>query len=176
MVNRHIYSLSGAAEATGLTRQGILAAIRRGTISAHKNALGQWAIDPAELHRVYPPVHPVRAADVVTPSVTTAVDSNVTTPVNSSVETVTPAISPGDTVTNTPNLATLAELTALQQRLAIAEALLQAARDQAESALQERDAWKEQSHQWMVMSMKALPEGDVKPKKKGLLARIFGLG
>lgn len=165
MVNRHTYSLSGAAEATGLTRQGILAAIRRGTISAHKNAQGQWEINPAELHRVYPPVHPVRAADVVTPSVTPNVDSSVTSP-------VTPAIPPGDTVTNTPNLATLAELTALQQRLAVAEALLQAARDQAESALQERDAWKEQSHQWMVMSMKALPEGDVTPKR-GFWARLF---
>ena len=154
-----------------MTRQGVLAAIRRGTISAQKNTLGQWAIDPAELHRVYPPVHPVRAADVVTPSVTPHVDTPVTRPVTSPV---TPAIPPGDTVTNTPNLATLAELTALQQRLAVAEALLEAARTQAESALQERDAWKEQSHQWMVMSMKALPEGDVKPKKKGLLARIFG--
>ncbi len=159
MVDRHAYSLTGAAEATGMTRQGVLAAIRRGTISAQKNALGQWAIDPAELHRVYPPVHPVRAADAVTP----AVDSNVTSPVNS----------PVDTVTDTPNLATLAELTALQQRLAVAEALLEAARTQAESALQERDAWKEQSHQWMVASMKALPEGDVKPKKRSLLARLF---
>ncbi|MCZ0211813.1 hypothetical protein OZK63_41365, partial [Streptomyces sp. UMAF16] len=31
-------------------------AIQKGRISAKKNELGQWEIDPAELHRVYRPV------------------------------------------------------------------------------------------------------------------------
>ncbi len=51
-----VYSLSGAAEAIGKSRQAVQAAIRRGTISARKNELGEWEIDPAELHRVYAPV------------------------------------------------------------------------------------------------------------------------
>lgn len=48
------YTLAGAAKAVGKTRQAIQAAIKRGTISARKNELGQYEIDPAELHRVYP--------------------------------------------------------------------------------------------------------------------------
>jgi FtsZ-binding cell division protein ZapB len=51
-----VYSLSNAATAIGKTRQAVQAAIKKGTISAHKNELGEWEIDPAELHRVYPPV------------------------------------------------------------------------------------------------------------------------
>lgn len=169
MVDRHVYSLTRAAEATGMTRQGVLAAIRRGTISAQKNALGQWAIDPAELHRVYPPVHAVRAADVVTPSVTTHVDSNVNSPVTPPAEHVSNTAS----TINTAYRTALDELAELRKELAVGRALLEAARDKAETALREVDAWKEQSHQWMVMSQKALPEGDVKSKKRSLLARLF---
>jgi len=51
-----MYSLKEAAEAVGLGKPAILKAIQRGSISAKKNDLGQWEIDPAELHRVYRPV------------------------------------------------------------------------------------------------------------------------
>ena len=51
------YSLTDAAKAVGRTRQAIQASIKKGTISASKNAFGQWEIDPAELHRVYSPVN-----------------------------------------------------------------------------------------------------------------------
>lgn len=51
-----MYTLKEAAEAVGLGKPAILKAIQRGTISAKKNELGQWEIDPAELHRVYKPV------------------------------------------------------------------------------------------------------------------------
>src|SRR4051794_12026145 len=37
-------------------KPAILKAIQKGKISAQKDAHGQWWIDPAELHRVYPPV------------------------------------------------------------------------------------------------------------------------
>jgi len=50
------YSIMEAAKAIGKTRQALQHAIKKGLISAHKNALGEWEIDPAELHRVYPPV------------------------------------------------------------------------------------------------------------------------
>jgi hypothetical protein len=145
-VNSHAYTLTQAARAIGMTRQGVLAAIRRGTISASKDELGHWAIDPAELHRVYPPV-------------------SLAMPVTS------PVATPGDVVT--APVTTPEDLAELQKRLAVAEALLATARDQAESALRERDAWKDQAHEWMRMSQKALPEGDAKPKKRSLLARLF---
>jgi len=48
-----MYSLRDAAEAVGLGKPSILKAIQKGRISAKKNELGQWEIDPAELHRVY---------------------------------------------------------------------------------------------------------------------------
>src|SRR3954452_18883771 len=50
------YSLKQAGEATGRTKPTILRAIKTGKISAKKNEMGEWEIEPAELHRVYPPV------------------------------------------------------------------------------------------------------------------------
>src|SRR3954451_620233 len=50
------YSLKQAADATGRTKPSVLRAIQTGKISARKNEMGEWEIDPAELHRVYPPV------------------------------------------------------------------------------------------------------------------------
>jgi excisionase family DNA binding protein len=50
------YSVKQAAEATGKTKPTILRAIQKGKISAKKDEHGEWEIDPAELHRVYPPV------------------------------------------------------------------------------------------------------------------------
>src|SRR3954452_16463299 len=59
------YSLKQAADATGRTKPSVLRAIQTGKISGKKNEMGEWEIDPAELHRVYPPV-----AAGVTPTVT----------------------------------------------------------------------------------------------------------
>lgn len=50
------YSLREAANAVGMQKPAILKAIQSGKISAQKDAHGQWQIEPAELHRVYPPV------------------------------------------------------------------------------------------------------------------------
>ena len=48
------YTLGTASKATGKDRATISRAIKKGRISASKNDKGQWIIDPAELHRVYP--------------------------------------------------------------------------------------------------------------------------
>lgn len=52
-----MYSLKEAAEACGRGKPAILKAIQKGRISANKNQLGEWEIDPSELHRVYKPVN-----------------------------------------------------------------------------------------------------------------------
>src|SRR3954452_25166335 len=65
------YSLKQAADATGRTKPTLLRAIQTGKISAKKTEMGTWEIDPAELHRVYPPV-----AEGVTSTVTS--DKEVT--------------------------------------------------------------------------------------------------
>ena len=50
------YTLKQAATAVGRSKPTVLRAIQAGRISAVKDALGGWQIDPAELHRVYAPV------------------------------------------------------------------------------------------------------------------------
>lgn len=51
------YNLAEAGSAIGRSKSSILRAIRRGAISATRNeATGEWAIEPAELFRAYPPV------------------------------------------------------------------------------------------------------------------------
>lgn len=51
-----IYSAGQAAKAAGVSTATITRAIKRGRISAAKDDAGSWRIDPAELHRVFPPV------------------------------------------------------------------------------------------------------------------------
>lgn len=49
------YSLKQAAEATGKSKATVLRALQSGKILGKKNENGEWKIDPAELHRVFPP-------------------------------------------------------------------------------------------------------------------------
>lgn len=51
------YTLGEASEATKKSKTAIRNAIKKGRISAVKDDAGQYDIDPAELHRVYPMVH-----------------------------------------------------------------------------------------------------------------------
>jgi hypothetical protein len=50
------HSLSQAAKATGRSKATIHRAIQSHKISAERDEAGSWRIDPAELHRVFPPV------------------------------------------------------------------------------------------------------------------------
>ena len=50
------YTLGQAAKATGKSKPTIQRAIKSGAISASKTDDGSYEIDPAELHRVFPPV------------------------------------------------------------------------------------------------------------------------
>lgn len=51
------YNLVQAGAAVGKSKSAILKAIRRGALSASRDpATGGWQIDPAELHRAFPPV------------------------------------------------------------------------------------------------------------------------
>ena len=48
------YTLGQAAKAVGMSKTSILRSIKSGRISAGRDEFGQWAIEPCELHRVYP--------------------------------------------------------------------------------------------------------------------------
>jgi len=50
------YTLGQAAKAVGMSKTSILRSIKTGRISAGRDEFGQWAIEPCELHRVYPPL------------------------------------------------------------------------------------------------------------------------
>jgi hypothetical protein len=51
-----MHNLVSAAAATGVNRSTILRAIKTGRISAQRDETNGWQIDPAELHRVFPPL------------------------------------------------------------------------------------------------------------------------
>ena len=50
------YTLGTAAKATGTSKSTIFRAIKADRISGTRKETGDWSIDPAELHRVFPPV------------------------------------------------------------------------------------------------------------------------
>lgn len=56
IANPMTYTLGQAAKATGISKPSLSAAIKKGRLSAIRLENGSFAIDPAELHRVYPPV------------------------------------------------------------------------------------------------------------------------
>lgn len=76
------YTLAEAAKATGTNKTTILRAIRAGKITGTKDDHGSWQIEPAELHRVYPPAE-LRtdagsdAAQRYAPAMTDAADAQI---------------------------------------------------------------------------------------------------
>ena len=54
--NPMFYTLGQAAKATGISKPTLSRAVKSGKISAQKQGDGSFIIDPAELHRVYPPI------------------------------------------------------------------------------------------------------------------------
>jgi predicted site-specific integrase-resolvase len=51
-----MYTIATAAASVGRNKTAILRAIKTGRISVVKDENGEWQIDPAELHRIYPPL------------------------------------------------------------------------------------------------------------------------
>jgi hypothetical protein len=51
-----MYTITTAAAAVGRNKSAILRSINAGKISITKDENGEWQIDPAELHRIYPPL------------------------------------------------------------------------------------------------------------------------
>jgi hypothetical protein len=54
--NAMSYTLAAAAAACGVNKSMVLRAIKGGKISGTRDEHGEWHVEPAELHRVYPPV------------------------------------------------------------------------------------------------------------------------
>lgn len=58
-----VLTLNKAAQACGHSKSTLLDAIRSGRMTAPKDDRGRYAIDPAELHRVFPFLAPGGSAD-----------------------------------------------------------------------------------------------------------------
>jgi excisionase family DNA binding protein len=55
------YTLAAAAKATGLKKSWILKAIEDGRIAGRKDGRGEWRIERAALHRMFPHLAPAEA-------------------------------------------------------------------------------------------------------------------
>jgi hypothetical protein len=125
-----MYTLGTAAKATGLAKSTIHRAIKTGRLSARSKDGTGYEIDPAELHRVFPPV---------------GVASN---PSNSSAEsTAERSATPEESGSNTVEHPVKRDVE-LEVRLVKAEAQLEALKEvlelerkRAEELRQERDRW-----------------------------------
>jgi excisionase family DNA binding protein len=63
-----LYTIEAAATATGLNKKTVLRAIKSGKITGTKDERGEWLIEPAELHLVFPPIADQNADGGVAPS------------------------------------------------------------------------------------------------------------
>jgi hypothetical protein len=108
-------SLRDAAKATGMSKSAMLRAIQRGTLSAVRDEHGVWAIQPAELFRVYKP------AALSTTDNSTALGQD------------------------TAPIAPLTADAELANKLAAAEASLAALNQLLSEVKQSRDDWKQQA-------------------------------
>ena len=57
------YTLAAAARTTGLNKWMVLRLIRSGEITGTQDLFGEWHVEPAELHRLYPPADEHQAAE-----------------------------------------------------------------------------------------------------------------
>lgn len=70
-----LYTLGQASKAVGKAKGTIKNAIDKGRISASKNEIGEYQIDPSELHRVYPLPTEQSKMNAVTPPVVPSLHS-----------------------------------------------------------------------------------------------------
>ena len=73
-------TLNQAAKTCGRSKSTLLDAVRSGRMSAPKDDRGHYAIDPAELHRVFPFQAPDRSADQFPEPQPTTFGNHQTTP------------------------------------------------------------------------------------------------
>jgi excisionase family DNA binding protein len=150
------YTLGMAARATGLSKSTIYRAIKSGRISAGRSDTGDYAIDPAELHRVFPPL----PAD--------------------DEDTSNGSAKHGATGTELNDIAL--EKARLEAEVAASSLVTALLRQQLEETRQDRDHWRGQAQRLvlppptpatMPSTTPAVPLSPA-PARVGFLARLFG--
>lgn len=144
----HMLSLGQAAKVAGVGKTTVQRAIASGRLSATRNPDGGYAIDPAELARVYD-VRPDRLEkrDGGDPSRDRPVERDET---------------PQD-----PELAT--RLAVAEAQLAGLKQIVDAEKARADAAERDRDRWAAQAERLALLAPPPAP-----PAQPGLIARILG--
>jgi hypothetical protein len=114
------YTLGQAAKAVGMSKTSILRSIKAGRISAGRDEIGQWVIEPCELHRVYPPL---------------------TDDKDTGNGTEEHAVTGGDTALVEAN----SRASLLEQRISDLRTILDDMRGQRDDFREQRDAWQRQA-------------------------------
>jgi hypothetical protein len=142
-----------AAEAVGLSRDGILKAIRTGKISAEKNTNGEWRIEPVELFRVYAPV-------ISSPQTNSA---NIQSPIVDSPQT-----------SAEPSVESLqAELRQFQQRLADKDDVIADLRTRLDAEAEER---RKEAEERRNLTLLLTDSRGAEQPQRSWWARMFGGG
>lgn len=81
-----VLTLNKAAQTCGHAKSTLLDAIRSGRMTAPKDDRGRYAIDPAELHRVFPFHASDRSADQLSEPQPTTSENHPTTPADRGLE------------------------------------------------------------------------------------------
>jgi len=114
------YTLGQAAKVVGMSKTSILRSIKSGRISAGRDEFGNWAIEPCELHRVYPAL----------------TDDNDTA--NGTAERAVTGGVPALVEAN-------ARASLLEQRISDLKTILDDMRAQRDDLREQRDAWQRQA-------------------------------
>ena len=140
-------TLNQAAKVAHKSKAAILEAIRSGRLSANRNELQQWQIDPAELFRVYPQNQSETS------------DENRDQPPEE----------------NHPTPILLEKIASFQERLRATEAERERERRQLESQLDDlkadRDHWRQQATALLTHQQQQPPAETARP---GFWRRLFG--
>ena len=148
------YTLGQAAKAVGMSKTSVLRSIKAGRISAGRDEFGQWAIEPCELHRVYPPL----------------TDDNDTG--NGTGER-------GATGEDTALVGANARASLLEWRINDLRTMLDDMRGQRDDMRHERDHWREQAQRLVLADQRertaaAAPQAKSEPERRPWWRRLAG--
>jgi excisionase family DNA binding protein len=145
------YTLGTAARATGVSKSTIYRAIKSGRMSANRSDTGDYAIDPAELHRVFPPL-------------------------NSDTDSSSAGAKRGSTVSEGGELALKAAR--LEAEIAASALVSELLRRQLDETRQDRDHWRGQAQRLVAPLPPPAPlpmaNIDMSAERAGFMSRLFG--
>lgn len=174
-----MYTLGTAARAAGVSKSTIHRAIKRGTISARSREAGGYEIDPAELHRVFPPV-PMDSGEGDEASEGVPGTGSNGSPAEPLERTGTPPTGPGNAAEagRNPSVALQHEtelaLARAEAQVDSLKALLALERERTDEVRRERDRWAgvAEANQRLLTDMTRKPDPETTAAETGLRGMV----